>query len=755
MAGIASFWLLVWLACVGTVTGANLCEIGNDIVRENCKEGRPREEWDINGWGDPEIQGFGTKFGVAPGEEIVFKVKTVSDKYRVDVYRLGYYNGNGARLIGTARPFVKLPQEQPECFIDQTTLLYDCGNWNPSVKFVMPEEAISGVYVARLVREDDLPPNTEGAGWRTDYSQDRQDPKFARPRPDIVPDDPDELASSYGQQKREHGDENMRHALIEPRASHIYMVVRNLEGKGSDIVFQTSEATWQAYNRYGGTSTYGSYDPTKPRKRCYASSFNRPFENRAYRAINLIFGAEYPAIRFLERNGFDIQYMSGLDVYRFGQEQLLKYKVFLSVGHDEYWSKEQRLNVEAARDKGVHLQFWSGNEVFWQVRWEESKFQEVGTEPRTMICYKETQELKKIDPVSDIWTGTFRDARSINPQGSWPENSLTGQIYVVNAWRHDPLMVPRRFANFPLWAHTKIADIAREPVLRHANEFLFKGTRPLLGQNKSWIEPWLTLKQGLLGHEWDEDLNNGVRPPGMIRMSETNVDNVLYIQDSGSVYDSGSATHRLTLYRANFDDEKCSIGNRALVFGAGTVQWTWGLDPVHDNEHGLLAMEQNNYNTRIGTDLTGPEPAVQQATINMFAMQGVAATTLDHGLVQASLWSSLELHDQSWTKHLSCEVKLDLSDSGIAVLVTVNKQSKVVISGVEIQLDHGVWLPADHDLHSIADWLTQGIHVDPLHGHHWRVQLQKASAMPSSAKCRITNSFLQTSKPFGPFALAL
>ena len=46
--------------------------------------------------------------------------------------------------------------------------------------------------------------------------------------------------------------------------------------------------------------------------------------------------------------------------------------MFLSVGHDEYWSGGQRANVEAARDAGVHLAFFSGNEIFWKTRWENS-----------------------------------------------------------------------------------------------------------------------------------------------------------------------------------------------------------------------------------------------------------------------------------------------------------------------------------------------------------------------------------------------
>ena len=61
----------------------------------------------------------------------------------------------------------------------------------------------------------------------------------------------------------------------------------------------------------------------------------------------------------------------------------------MSVGHDEYWSGQQRANVEAARDAGVNLAFFSGNEIFWKTRWENS-IDGSGTPYRTLVSYKET-----------------------------------------------------------------------------------------------------------------------------------------------------------------------------------------------------------------------------------------------------------------------------------------------------------------------------------------------------------------------------
>ena len=96
------------------------------------------------------------------------------------------------------------------------------------------------------------------------------------------------------------------------------------------------------------------------------------------------------------------------------------------VSTQEYWTYGQRDAIERARRRGVHLNFWSANEAYWAVRFEG----------RTMICYKETQNVRKMDR-HDAWTGTFRDSRAINPRGSRPENALSGHMFVANAQRVD------------------------------------------------------------------------------------------------------------------------------------------------------------------------------------------------------------------------------------------------------------------------------------------------------------------------------
>lgn len=101
----------------------------NAIVAENCLPGQPWTEWDVGGEGDDIIQGFATDISVNKGQTIYFKIKTNAKDYKIDIYRMGYYGGLGARRITTIRPSVSLPQSQPACLKDATTLLTDCGNW--------------------------------------------------------------------------------------------------------------------------------------------------------------------------------------------------------------------------------------------------------------------------------------------------------------------------------------------------------------------------------------------------------------------------------------------------------------------------------------------------------------------------------------------------------------------------------------------------------------------------------------------------
>jgi hypothetical protein len=156
--------------------------------------------------------------------------------------------------------------------------------------------------------------------------------------------------------------------------------------------------------------------------------------------------------------------------------------------------------------------------------------------------------------------------------------------------------VPAEFGRLRFWRHTAVAALGPGEVR--------------------------VMKPGLLGHEWDEDLDNGFRPPGLVRLSRTTVNNLWMVQDYITNCDSGTATHSLVLYRST---------SGSLVFGAGTVQWSWGLDPHRDTETGVPPERANPTNIRVGRDQMGAEPDIQQATLNLFTDMGVVPGVAELG----------------------------------------------------------------------------------------------------------------------------
>ncbi|MGZ4429986.1 MAG: N,N-dimethylformamidase beta subunit family domain-containing protein, partial [Nocardioidaceae bacterium] len=550
--------------------------IANPVLCENSRPGNPASEWDVSGAGSASIQGFATDISVNHGQTVHFKIKTPATAYRLDIYRMGYYAGTGARKVATVTPAATLPQNQPACLSSATTGLTDCGNWGESASWAVPADAVSGIYFARATRTD----GTAGA-------------------------------------------------------SHIVFVVRD-DASHSDLLFQTSDTTWQAYNTYGGNSLYTG----QPDGRAYKVCYNRPITTRDTSPEDFVFNAEYPTVRWLERNGYDTSYTSGVDTARSGS-LLLNHKVFMSVGHDEYWSGSQRANVEAARAAGVNLAFFSGNEIFWKTRWEPS-IDPSATANRTLVSYKETHADAVIDPQDPpTWTGTWRDPRFSPPaDGGRPENALSGQLFMANCCTTATIAVPGRYNKLRFWRNTRVASLAA-------------------GGSTS-------LTAGMLDYEWDSDVDNGSRPAGLMDMSATTVAGQSVLQDYGSSYASGTAVHNLTLYRSS---------SGALVFGAGTVQWAWGLDATHDR--GSAAADA----------------AVQQATVNLFADMGSQPGSLQSGLVAATATTDSTPPTSTISSPAAgANVALNTTTT---ISGTATDTGGGVVAGVEVSVDGGTtWHPA-------------------------------------------------------------
>jgi len=239
-----------------------------------------------------------------------------------------------------------------------------------------------------------------------------------------------------------------------------------VDDRPADLLFQASVQTYAAYNAWGGESLYSDAAKTTPHGYATKVSLDRPFDDD--RGTGQLLHWELPMARFLERYGYDVTYATNVDFGTAGIHFLDRAGMFLSVGHDEYWAGEERATVEAARDAGVPLAFFSSNSAYWRIRYED--FRTPGN-PRTIACYKAGD-----DPMGPTASGLFR-SRAIGE----PENALLG--IMSESWQ----FVPFAF------------------VTGHAAPWLYEGTGLAAGDTVP----------GLIGHEFDHRYANGFEPSGL------------------------------------------------------------------------------------------------------------------------------------------------------------------------------------------------------------------------------------------------
>jgi hypothetical protein len=303
-------------------------EHSNVVRGENAKSGT--RDWLLaNARIDPStkyrcpwIEGYTSRTSVRSGETISFHVSTnPASRFTLDLYRLGYYGGDGGRLIQKLGPFEGKVQSDPAIGPKR---LRDCA-WEPCIELKTPDDWVSGVYLGKLTAEHD------------------------------------------GVQ------------------SYLIFIVR--DDRRADFLFQCSDNTWSAYNRW--PSQFALYDDGKTEWYWGGDvqvSFNRPYGKYCQ-----IFDAplstgsgefllwEFPLAFWMESLGYDVTYISNRDTHS-DPAGLPRAKGFLSVGHDEYWTSEMFENVRAAIARGVNAAFLSGNAICGRVLFDERvrAFERVG-----------------------------------------------------------------------------------------------------------------------------------------------------------------------------------------------------------------------------------------------------------------------------------------------------------------------------------------------------------------------------------------
>jgi hypothetical protein len=451
---------------------------GNPIVVENAHLGTDSWKIPTGKEASTEIQAYASATSVVPGQQLTFYVSTQQDgiAYSIDIYRLGWYEGFGGRLMtsvgyqtGHAQGYYNEAAERlvdcKSCYVDPKTGLVEA-NWRSSYTLSVPLDWTTGMYLAKFTDID---------GKQT-----------------YVPFD------------------------VRGNSHSLFIAV-------------TPDITSAAYNTWGGYSLYQAgrlvhVDENVELPRGLKVSFDRPFIQDHGSGQLLEFEAD--AIHWMERQGYDLSYISDVDLHE-QPAQLLDHRAYLSFGHDEYWTKEMRDGVEQARDKGVGLAFLGANAAYWQVRLGPDS---AGRPDRTIVCYKvqtATPDLAR-DPLYGL-DNTRLTTQWRDPILARPENALIGVMYSDLTHQQE---------GFPWMVSPK------------AKSVLLDGTGLQAGQHYGC---------DLVGYEWDRVFANGATPAGLQVLGTSHVLNSIGAAD----------TSNTTYYIAP---------SGAMVFATGSIYWTRALD---------------------------------------------------------------------------------------------------------------------------------------------------------------------------------
>jgi hypothetical protein len=342
---------------VGPASGhpvAQSARVWRNPVPENARPGT--SDWVIRHLGaEHEIEGYAGQASVLPGQPLPLFVSTTARSFTATAYRLGWYQGHGARQLwksGTVRGGA-----QRAAAVTAGTRAV-AADWDP-VLHLPTDDWPPGAYLIKL--------HAETGGQR-----------------------------------------------------YVPVTVRSPSCAGK-VVLKACVQTWQAYNTWGGYDLYkgpsGAYAD-----RSYVVSLDRPYGSNG---ANMFLTYERNVVKLAEAltvkpGGLDLAYVTSMDIH--ADPHLLDgASALISLGHDEYWTPQERANVTAARDQGVNLAFFGANALFRRTRLQSSA---VGA-AREVVCYKTayTRDPEYQKDSTEV-TSDWRDAPS-----SEPESTLIGTLY--------------------------------------------------------------------------------------------------------------------------------------------------------------------------------------------------------------------------------------------------------------------------------------------------------------------------------------
>ena len=192
-------------------------------------------------------------------------------------------------------------------------------------------------------------------------------------------------------------------------------------------------------------------------------------------------------IRWMEAQGYDVTYSTNVDTHT-NVNPLTNHRTWLSVGHDEYWSRGMRENVQNAINQGVNAAFFSANTAYWQIRFEPNG---AGVPNRVQVGYKDNSQSTAAPGPDPQWhvNDSIVTTRWRDPLVNQPENGLLGVMYEDQVQQSYPYVV------------------------QNASNWIYAGTGFTNG----------TSIPGIVGYEYDKVWNNGFSPPGLTVLSQSHV----------------------------------------------------------------------------------------------------------------------------------------------------------------------------------------------------------------------------------------
>lgn len=489
----------------------------NDIVRENRKPGTDKGHWFLNLGTNPGICGYTNKQSYQPGDTVQFFVDSASAAFRIEIYRLGFYNFesfSARNVLGCQGGYiVGTPTVQPAPAVNSTLGSPFC-SWSANGSWTIPDDMASGQFYVLLRRTDDTT-----KVWAADFIVSGNDPtgKVAVCLPDFT------------------------------------RVAYNIWGAAGDSGVR-GVGTWSGVSLYQKGSDGALPDITH---RAYAADFRRPNGISDSQSSTYLTDSELGTIAFLEAQGYDLCYVSNFDMDA-DPHLLDSSKAVFVLGHHEYLTTNAYDCLINARNSGVNILSQGANNAGWRVRFDSSD-----TQRRTMICYKESESQDQgyntslpgngYDPGdtngSAQYTGAWRDTRQV-PGGVdntdiRSDDSYFGQLFIASGPVQTTLSIPASAKSFPLWR----------------NSIDIQG----LATGASY-----TTKVNAQGYECDYPSGGPFQPANLVNVGPYSASFVAGANAAGSTYDAhiGPITLGFTLYRAD---------SGALVFHTGVWRGWWGV----------------------------------------------------------------------------------------------------------------------------------------------------------------------------------